>query len=156
MINQPSKPVSRVTTVALTYFREELQPVLSELHELSVKLSGFKVGFFESITRNRIRDLEADYANLMNRFMATYKKWYLPEEMFNGTGVELTTEAYSEYHGLKSAFTEHIQEGFRLISFADRLVGGARSIADNRVAITVSISAITVSVIIAIFQVASS
>jgi len=60
------------------------------------------------------------------------------------------TDALKEYMRIKPSLSEHIQEGFRVLGFIDRLIGGARSVADNRVAVILSMIAITVSIIVAV------
>lgn len=150
------KAINPGLTTLLTFFREELQPVVADLQSLAEDVAGFRVGFLESITRRRLRELEKRYAHSMTQFMTVYRKWHSPDEMFKGIGDSYNAEVLAEYQRIKPALAEHIQEGFRVLGFIDRLVGGARSVADNRVAVILSISAITVSIIFAIFQVLKS
>ena len=152
MVSNPIEPVGPAMATVLTYFREELQPVIADLQLLAEDVAAFQVGFTESIRRNKLHELESKYAQSMARFMAAYKKWHFPDQMFKGIGASYNAEVLTEYQSIKPALSEHIQEGFRVLSFIDRLIGGARSVADNRVAVILSISAITVSIVVAVIQ----
>lgn len=146
------KTISPAMSTVLSYFREELQPVIADLQVLAKEAAGFKVGFVESIARKKLHELEERYAKSMALFMEVYKKWHFPDEMFKGIGASYNAEVLAEYQGLKPALSEHINEGFRVLGFIDRVVGGARSVADNRVAVLLSMAAITISIVTAIIQ----
>jgi len=81
MAPQSNIPVGKGQRAALTYFRDELDPVIAELQSLAEEVAGFQVGFLESFRRNRLRKLEERYAQSMARFMAAYRKWHSPDEM---------------------------------------------------------------------------
>ena len=71
--------------------------------------------------------------------------------MFKGVIAQDQAGLLAEYVEIKPSLTEHINEGFRVLGFIDRLLTGARAAADTRVAVILSIFAITVSIITAIF-----
>lgn len=151
MPSHENESVNPAMGAVLSYFRDELLPVIAELQVLAEDIARFQVGFAESIRRKRLRALEGRYVQLMARFMGAYKKWHFPDEMFKGIiGASYHADVIAEYQRMKPALSEHIQEGFRVLGFIDRLIGGARAVADNRVAVILSIAAITVSIIVAL------
>ena len=75
------KTISPAMSTVLSYFREELQPVIADLQVLAKEAAGFKVGFVESIARKKLHELEERYAKSMALFMEVYKKWHFPDEM---------------------------------------------------------------------------
>lgn len=153
MVPNQNESVAPAMATVLSYFREELQPVIAELQSLAEDVAAFQVGFAESISRKKLHELENRYAQSMALFMVAYKKWHFPDEMFKGIGASYNAETLTEYLSIKPALSEHIQEGFRVLGFIDRLIAGARPIADNRVAVILSIGAITVSIIVAVIQI---
>lgn len=138
--------------IVLTFLKDELQPVILELHSVARNASSFRTGFWGSFTQKNLRNIETAYVDAMNRFMAAYKKWCFPDELFKDAGSSYTPQALVDYMSMKPALQEHIHEGFRLLEYTDRVISGQRSAASNRVAIFLSIVAITVSIIVAICQ----
>ena len=139
--------------VVLAFLRDELQPIILNLHALAQRASSLDTGFWESFTQKEIRAAESSYGEAMQRFMAAYKKWYFPDEMFATAGPAYTADTLANYMAMRPALAEHVHEGFRLLEYIDRIISGHKSVAYNRVAIFLSITAITVSVIVALFQI---
>ncbi len=138
--------------IVFTYFTDELNPAVSELQSFAEEVSSYRVGFLESLTRKKLNDLEKRYAAHMSSFMRIYKKWHLPDEMFKDVQAPDKTSLWVEYLQIKPSLSEHINEGFRVLAFIDKLVGGARSNADTQVAVILSLIAIKISIVTAIFQ----
>ncbi len=147
-----ASPVGPGTAIVLSYFKDELNPTVTALQTFAEEVASYKVGFFESLTRKKLEGMESRYAEHMSSFMRIYKKWHLPDEMFKDVQIADKTGLLAEYMQLKPSLTEHINEGFRVLAFIDKLISGARSTADTQVAVILSIIAITISIVTAIFQ----
>ncbi|MDA8133353.1 MAG: hypothetical protein M0T82_01910 [Desulfobacteraceae bacterium] len=138
--------------IVLDYFKNELNPAVADLQSFAEEVASYKVGFFESLTRKKLDGIERRYAAYMSSFMRIYKKWHLPDEMFRDVQIADKNSLIAEYMQIKPSLTEHINEGFRVLAFIDKLVGGARSTADNQVAVILALIAITISIVTAVFQ----
>ncbi|MBN1254902.1 MAG: hypothetical protein JXA50_06485 [Deltaproteobacteria bacterium] len=147
---KPNQPASG-QKIVLEFLRDELQPVILKLQSVAQQTSSLRVGFWGSFTQKELRTLEQSYVETMSRFMVAYKKWYFPDEMFKDVGSSHNVQMLSDYIKVKPALKEHIQEGFRLLEYIDRILSGQKSTAYNRVAMSLSIVAITVSVMVAIW-----
>ena len=139
--------------VVLAFLRDELQPVILDLHSMAQRASLFRIGFWASFTPRGFQDIENSYIDAMTRFMSAYKKWYFPDELFSGAGHSYNAQVLADYMTMKPALQEHIHEGFRLLEYIDRVLSGQKSVVYNRVAMSLSVAAITVSVIVAFFQI---
>lgn len=138
---------------------EELNPVVGELRQLAVDVSGFKLAFWASFTTRGLRNLEELYNATMKRFMTAYKKWQNPDELFGEVPPKDDEEAgpmLADYLRFSDLVDKSINEGFRLVGHIDGVLSQQRSIAYNRVAMMISIAAITVSIIVAVFQISLS
>lgn len=78
---------------------------------------------------------------------------YFPDEMFVTAGPAYTADTLANYMAIRPALAEHVHEGFRLLEYIDRTISAHKSAAYNRVALFLSVVAITVSLIVAIFQI---
>ncbi len=91
----------------------------------------------------------------MTRFMRAYQKWFDPDELFKGVktdDAQGTAVILGDYFRSRQANQEHFDEGFRLLEHIDRIISGKKYIANNRVAMFLSILVITLFIVVAISQ----
>lgn len=131
---------------AFTLLADELQPALVDLTSLAKRAASLKIGVFKSFWPKDLDALEDSYANTMTRFMDAYHKWAFPDEMFRGR-TDYDAQMLADYIKARPLLKEHINEGFRLLEYIDRTLGGHRSSARNRVAVILSLMAVVVSVV---------
>jgi len=142
-------------TIIANFMKDELLPLNEELQVLAIDVSSLQIGFFESFTRKRLDELEKSYIDSMTRFMRAYQKWFDPDELFKGVktdDAQGTAVILGDYFRSRQANQKHFDEGFRLLGHIDRIISGKKYMAYNRVAMFLSILAITVAIVVVIFQ----
>ncbi len=142
-------------SIIIRFFSGELNPVIKEIQTLAVESSSFKLNLLECFVRNKINRLENQYIEISTRFIEVYQKWSNPDKLFESIKLpdDKNKDALmADYSGMKEAIKEHFEEGFRLLGFIDRVLTARSTASYNCVAVILSILAITISGIIAIFS----
>ena len=57
------------------FFQSELNPLLTRIRALAIGASSLRVGFWQSFTRGRLRQLEGSYVTALTDFMGLYSRW---------------------------------------------------------------------------------
>jgi hypothetical protein len=139
----------------LEFVKKELIPATRELQDLAVDCSSAGMGFFESLTRTKLNTIEATYLEKSQQFMSIYKKWADPNELFislRPTNDKESGKIIGPYISMKPAVQEYFDEGFRVISYIQTYITTQSTSLYNRLAVLLSVLAITISVIIAILK----
>lgn len=141
------------------FFQLELNPLIERLHDLAVESSSLRLGFVdcfvESFARGPLRSLENSYSEATIAFFGLYRRWSDLDRLFESAGFSSDAEcgaAIGDYLRIQPEMSRHFEVGFRLLAHVDRVLTGQRTAAYNRVAISLSLAAITISVIVAIFK----
>ncbi len=138
-----------------TKLHGELSPISEELVELALDASKLKLGFIESFTRKNFVPIQNRYFELMKRFLVAYRKWMVRSS--NELIKEVKPKNDNEKHAYIAGYLQlrnsgmipkYFDDCFMLIDHINKVIGDHRSAANNRVAISLSLLAITVSVIL--------
>ncbi len=133
----------------------ELSPIAEELTELALDASKLKIGFIGSFTRKKLDSVQNRYSKLMKRFLVAYRKWmgHRTDELMEEVKPKNDDEKHAYIAGyiqLRESGTtpKYFGDCFVLIDHINKVIGDHKSVANNCVAISLSLLAITVSVIL--------
>ena len=143
-------------TIAI-FTKDELLPITAKIEELAIKVSQFRLGFFSSFSRKRSSQIENEYKKISVEFIKLYHKWNTPDILFKDLKIDSKEEqklggVMADYFKSQQAVMWHFNEGFRLLSYIDRILTEQSTASYNRITITLSILAITISVVVAILK----
>lgn len=154
-MNGPFLSAKGGNTIA-KFTKDELLPTTKSIRELAIKVSQYRATFFESFTRSDLRGLESTYKNVSIELVSKYHKWSTPDELFKESNVNPDNAqefgpVIQDYFNSQQAVMQHFNEGFRLLSYIDSILTGQSTASYNRISISLSVLAITTSIILAIF-----
>jgi len=135
------------------FTKDELLPLTARIETLAIQVSQFRVGFWGSFLRYKFTRLEDSYKDISVNFINAYHKWNTPDILFK----ELNTNpkdnpsfggVMADYFQSQQAVMWHFNEGFRLLSYIDRILTEQSTAAYNRISISLALLAIAISIII--------
>ncbi len=143
-------------TIAI-FTKDELLPCIKRIRELAIETSQFRVGFWSSILRKSISGLEEKHKKTSVQFINLYHKWSTPDLLFQALGEEYKKppklgNIMGDYFNAQNAVMAHFNEGFRLLAYVDRILTEQSTAIYNRISVTLSIIAVTISIIVAILK----
>jgi len=140
------------------FTKDELLPLTEKIENLAIQASQFRVGFWRSFLRYKFSELENLYKDISVQFINLYHKWNTPDILFKELKMDpkedqqKVAKVMADYFQSQQAIMWHFNEGFRLLSYIDRILTEQSTASYNRVSITLAILAITISVILTLFQ----
>ncbi|KUK50056.1 MAG: hypothetical protein XD75_0071 [Parcubacteria bacterium 33_209] len=139
------------------FTKDELLPIAAKIEEIAIEVSQFHLGFFSSFSRKRLSQIENEYKKISVEFIKLYHKWNIPDILFKDLKIDSKEEqklggVMADYFQSQQAVMWHFNEGFRLLSYIDRILTEQSTAFYNRISITLSILAITISVVVAILK----
>jgi hypothetical protein len=149
-----SIPLTPAEKIIVKFVHEELIPTTQQLNVLAVDCVLIHVGFFDFFRNSNLTKLESKYRKTAHQFMALYRKWSDPDELFaslNAKTDEQSGQTMVDYMKFEPAIKEHFDRGFRLIMQIQDYLNTKSTSLYNRIALTLSAVAITVAIITAIF-----
>lgn len=142
-------------TIAI-FTKDELFPLIQEIRQLAIKVSTFRVGFWGSFFRKKLSQIDEEYKNYSAKFIEKFHKWSTPDILFqeieHPPGSKESAMVIADYFNSQGAIMQHFNEGFRLLSYIDRIITEQSTASYNRISITLAILAITVSIIVIILK----
>ncbi len=133
------------------FANDELLPIVGKIREMAIEVSSLRVGL---ISHTKINNFECRFKSVVSGFLVAYNKWSTPDLLFKGLDYSPEDKrnilVIADYMNTKNAFQQHIDEGFRLMTYIDNSLTGQSTAVYNRKSITVSLLAIVIA-LIAIF-----
>lgn len=128
-----------------------LFPTNKDLHRLSLDVASYRQGFINSYLRFELSSLEARYRAVNRRLLAAYHTYETPDELFKGIDTggpgPLQAMIMGDYFKMQNVIKPHFEEAFRLSEIVDRTLARYAQSADQRVASSLSVLAITATII---------
>jgi len=152
-MNNASIYLTESDKLILKFVKEKLIPIAKELRVLALECASTKIGFWETFTHTELKKIESKCQVKSKKFLDYYKKWSDPTEFFeslkpkNGEERQIIMRSYIN---MKAAVEEYLKECFRMISYIQTYITTQSTSLYNRLAITLSLLAITTSIILAI------
>lgn len=142
----------------MNHLSERVFPVVKEIQKLSLEIGDYKQSFVNSFFRNRLAELQEKYRLVNKKLLQAYHIYQTPDELFKDNILDQKNDQQeiavmlSDYMSTKNVIMPHFQEGFLLLEVMDRNLARYSQSADQRVSIFLSITAITISVILALLK----
>ena len=153
MNNGPFKS-SEGNQIITDFLMKELFPMNKEIQTLLVDVSSIRMGYFRSLVPSDLNDIEDKHADLLERFMKAYRKWNDPDVLFKDSKMkdpQKVSLMMMDYNQMQTAVGKHIDEAFRMMEQIDRITANKKTTSYNRITMLLSLLAITISTIVAIF-----
>lgn len=143
--------------IMVTFVKDKLLPAVTDLEKFTVKVADYNSTLFNSFFRGGLRRLNLDYKNKNREFFTLYHLYSTPDELFKDIIIkndkieqgpnEQSKKIMANYMSMRPATMNSFGDGFKLLEIIDRHLNRYSQSADQRVATTLSILAITVSII---------
>ena len=146
-MTKQSEPIDYDKKVITDFLKDELQPSVYDLHDLTREAASLNIGLCETVTQRKIRGLESSYIEKVSNFMAAYQKFYKPDTLFADASREFKDNAVVQYMRHQPALEKHIQAGMSSLEYVAGTLNNSKSVVFNRIAMLLSIIAISVSLI---------
>lgn len=146
----------------LLFWNNKLMPQLSKLQKLLYEVAEYRPCMVHILNRSKIKSLESTYNANLKDFLEIYRIFKAPifeGGIFSDAGVDHTkpenqqiiAEMSADYMITgKQMLNEPFSEGFSLIDIIDKQLTRRRQILDNYLTVSLSISAIIISILIAV------
>ena len=155
---QPLFQTDEAGKTILDFTKDELLPAVKSLEKLAIEIADYRINFWNSFFRKRLSDLQKKYQKENKKFLDLYHKYSTPDELFS----QFNSDSYKDkqkigmmigdYFNSRQAVLYHFEQGFKLLEIIDRQITRYYQSADQRVAVSLSIIAITISVIITLIK----
>mgnify|MGYP001582465452 FL=1 len=142
----------------LNHLSTQVFPIVKEIRKLSLEIGDYRQGFINSFFRKTLSELQEKYRIINKNLLQTYHIYETPDELFKENTLDQQkdqqriAEMLSDYMNTRNAVIPHFQEGFALLEIIDRNLNRYSQSADQRISIVLSITAITISIILAILK----
>jgi hypothetical protein len=146
------------TRVIMNFVATNVFPVKKEIQEFSLEVASYSQGFWNSFLRHELGSLEKRYRELNQKFLTTYHTFDTPDELLKETNDQLKDNqnlmglVMADYMQIDNMVQKQFDECFRMLSVISRDLSRYSQATDQRVATILSMAAISVSVIVAIFK----
>lgn len=139
------------------FSKEDLLPLTAKIEELAIDVSQIRHSFINSFFRIGFSLIEDKYKKISVEFIKVYHKWNTPDILFEDLKIDSEDKRklgglMTDYFQSQQAVMWHFNDGFRLLSYIDRIITEQSTASYNRISIALAILAITISVIIMIFK----
>lgn len=155
---QPLFQTHEAGKTILTLAKEKLFPAVGKLKELAMETAKYRINICNSFFRMGLDSLQRKYEEQNRNFLALYHEYSTPDELFAEFNLDPEKDKdkiglmMGDYLKSEQAIISHFQEGFKFLEIIDRQLTRYYQSADQRMATVLSISAITISIIVAIFK----
>jgi len=140
----------------MDHLSKQVFPIVKEIQKLSLEIGDYRQDFINSFFRGRLSELQGKYQVVNKKFLQAYHIYQTPDELFKDVILDQEKDKekiaimISDYMNTKNPIMPHFQEGFGLLEVMDRNLARYSQSADQRVSVFLSITAITISVILAL------
>ena len=136
-----------------TFVNTQLIPTVSELENLAISSSRFRVDTFGIMYRHRLSTLQQSFRDKSKLFLTLYNIYTNPDKLFADLKLdtqkdkEQIKQLKSDYDLSKDLVAYHMDRGFRMIELLQSQLDNFQRNEDARLAVSLSVIATTVSVI---------
>jgi len=134
------------------FAKDELLPLTARIEELAVDVSQFRSGFWDSILRKKLSNLENKYKEISVEFIKLYHKWNTPDILFEKLKGQEPPLFIADYFQSQQAIMWHFNEGFRLLSYVDGILTNQSTASYNRISIVLAMLAIVISIAVVLLK----
>lgn len=149
--------------IILLFWNKKLTPQIEKMRNVALAIAKYRPIILHTVARSKIEDIEKNYNTILEEFLDLYQKFKAP--MFEGGIFEdlnidyknslnqekISIMAIDYKMADKTILGELFNEGFSLIDMIDKQITRKRQILDQYLVIGLSIIAIIVSLLVALF-----
>jgi len=135
------------------FLNDRLIPQVNALESLAVAVQRLKIGTFGVFHRKQLAALEQDFREKSKQFLTLNHIYSDPDKLFADLKLDPQKDAerikdlQADYENSKTLVNYHMKRGFRMLELLQRQLDRYHRSADQRLAVFLSILAITASVI---------
>jgi len=149
--------------IILNFSKDKLLPSITDLEKFVIKVADYEITFISSFSRKKLNQLNSEYKEKNKNFYILYHLFSTPDELFKEIkktkGIkdkpqltEIDGGIIADYFTAKQMIMNSFGEGFKLLGTTERQLDRYYQSADQKVATILSIFAITISIIVAIWR----
>jgi hypothetical protein len=154
---QQSGPFASIESgnAIMQHMKDAVLPAEKAIQVLALKVFDYKPTLLNSFQRAKFSEISEEYRVVSGEFLRAYKIFQTPDELFKQIQSNDSQKAamyVSDLMRFSPAAKPHFDECFRLLEIIDRSLTRYSESSDQRVATILSLTAISVSIMVAIFK----
>jgi len=146
--------------IIMIFSKDKLLPAITDLEKFAIKVANHKTSFTSSFFQKNLNKLNSEYKEKYKNIFTLYHLYSTPDELFKDLkeikndpqSIKIVGSRMADYFNSKQAILNSFEKGFKLLEIIEHQLDRYFQSADNRISITLSIFAITISIIGVIYQ----
>ncbi len=140
------------------FLNTQIMPTVTDLEKLALSVSRYKPSFTKAVFRRNLSYLEEEFREVSKNFLSLYYIYKNPDKLFADLKLdpqkdkEKIKKLNEDYKTSRFVVIDHLDRGFRLMEMVERQLDRYHRSADQRLAVVLSIIAITASVVTLIIR----